>query len=216
MFKSDTKVIFPSGAVKGRSKILLCKPDAQNANKSFVFVDETPFHPIDHYWPDQPSDKGWLVVEGVKFDICICYTAAYHKETSELLMGEDAGQIKRNDSNWCFLVAHQVVDEGKILQSSLEKEAGLEVDSSYRSALSAGHTASHFAALALNLASSSFWKKKVINDSLNNFDLDKLAIQKSTIEENASIDLYRFGKSSKERALKQYDFFHKSVRLKMR
>jgi alanyl-tRNA synthetase len=48
-----TVVTFPSGAVQGDGVVTHVG--------DVVVVDRTPFHPVDHTWPDQPGDSGRII-----------------------------------------------------------------------------------------------------------------------------------------------------------
>ncbi len=71
----------------------------------------------------------------------------------------------------------------------------VEVDATYRAALSAGHTACHLASLALNAALAGAWTKEPRLDSLGSPDFDGAANETSTILEHGARDTYRVGKS---------------------
>lgn len=155
-----------------------------------VITDVTPFHPLDHTWPDQPADQGTLA--GVQ--VADCVTGAVSPD-GELLLGADI-PVRRGDPAWTWVVVHLLDDEvgaGRV---------ALQVDAAYRASLSAAHTACHLAALALNEAAAGLWRKDPPRrDSLGNPDLDGLAIVESRIEPWHSIDTYRLGKSIRKKGL---------------
>ena len=78
-------------------------------------------------------------------------------------------------------------------------EVQLNVDAAHRAALSAGHTACHLAALALNAALAGRWRKPVHADGLGHPDFDQLAIVSSRIEPNGAVDTYRLGRSLRKK-----------------
>jgi alanyl-tRNA synthetase len=47
----------PGGRVAGRSQIVEAVPVG---DRHGLVVAETPFHPLDHTWPDQPADRGTI------------------------------------------------------------------------------------------------------------------------------------------------------------
>jgi alanyl-tRNA synthetase len=50
----DTRVSFPAGDMAGRGTVL--GTDVLADGRQAFVVDVTPFHPLDHTWPDQPAD----------------------------------------------------------------------------------------------------------------------------------------------------------------
>ena len=75
----------------------------------------------------------------------------------------------------------------------------LTVDAPHRAALSAGHTGCHVAALAVNRALASRWRKPVSRDGLDSPDFDQLAIVSSRIEPNGAVDRYRLGRTLRKK-----------------
>lgn len=186
---------FPSGEVSGRGRVqaVLVLPDAGDGPRWGVVVDVTPFHPLDHTWPDQPADTGTLgglpVVDAL--------TAAAGAD-GELLMGEQI-PVRRGDPSLSWHVLH-VVAPGAALPPEPGDEVDLEVDVARRTAISAGHTACHLAAFALNARTAHLWRKDVDRrDGLGNPDLDQLAITVSTVGEREAFDSYRLGKSLRKK-----------------
>ncbi|NUR83524.1 MAG: metal-dependent hydrolase, partial [Nonomuraea sp.] len=181
---NSTVVTFPDGRVSGRSTIV--GTVRAGAGHGLVTA-ETPFHPLDHTWPDQPADRG--TIGGLP--VLDCVTAAASDEG--LFLGEEI-PVRRGADGWQWLVVHVVgspLDEGT--------QVDLEVDPAYRAALSAGHTACHLAALALNAALAPYWRKEAKQDALGNPDFDQSAITSSRIAEYGSVDVYRLGKSLRKK-----------------
>ncbi|RCG32258.1 metal-dependent hydrolase [Sphaerisporangium album] len=174
----DTQVTYPRGDVHGKSRVVTSTP---LENGHGVVTEETPFHPLDHTWPDQPADRG--TVNGLP--VLDCVTGA--SDGTRLYLGTDI-PARRGAEGWDWLVVH-------VLEEPVDGEAELIVDAAYRRALSAGHTACHLTALALNEALAGRWRKETVPDSLGHPDFDQAAIFSSRVSEYGSTDVYRLGKS---------------------
>ncbi|WP_113702984.1 metal-dependent hydrolase [Nonomuraea lactucae] len=181
---NSTVVTFPDGHVVGRSEIIGVVP--VGARHGLV-VAETPFHPLDHTWPDQPADRG--TIGGLP--VADCVTGAWSAEGVHL--GGDI-PVRRGAEGWEWLVVH-VTDSPLPVGETVD----LVVDAAHRTALSAGHTACHLAALALNAALAGRWRKEVALDGLGHPDFDQMAITSSRISPDASVDVYRLGKSLRKK-----------------
>ncbi|PWD51102.1 metal-dependent hydrolase [Serinibacter arcticus] len=184
---TDTTVTYPDGATTSAGTVL--HVEALPGGRSAVLLDTTAFHPVDTAWPDQPADRGTLttpstgtqaVVEAVTGGIA----------DGRLLLGADL-PVRTGTDGWVFVVAH--ILEGDV--PTVGEEARIDVDPDLRRELSAGHTACHLAALALDAALAPAWTKEPPVDALGNPAFDALAIQRSRIEPLGSIDTYRIGKS---------------------
>lgn len=149
-----------------------------------TIVAETPFHPLDHTWPDQPADEG--TIGGLA--VVDCVTGAVEEGGETVHLGEDI-PVRRGTSGWNWLVVH--VTDGPVPGREVE----LVVDEARRRALSAGHTACHLTALALNAALADRWRKEIPADGLGRPDFDQTAITSSRILPDGSRDVYRLGKS---------------------
>ncbi|MEV4167024.1 metal-dependent hydrolase [Nonomuraea dietziae] len=181
----STVVTFPEGQVNGRSEIVGSVPLGVRHG---LVTAETPFHPLDHTWPDQPADHG--TIGGLA--VVDCVTGARSAE-GEILLGQDI-PARRGDEGWDWLVVH-VADAPLEIGATVE----LAVDEAYRQSLSAGHTGCHLAALALNAALADRWRKEVRTDALGHPDFDQSAITSSRIAPHASVDEYRLGKSLRKK-----------------
>jgi alanyl-tRNA synthetase len=186
---ASTLVNFPSGRLEGVSVIVDVVPVPGGLG---VIVEETPFHPLDPTWPDQPADLGMITVGGVGRAVTDCVTAAVPYDGGGAVLGS-AIPVRRGAEGWHWLVAHVVDAEPGELGAG--DEAVLAVDAVRRGALSAGHTGCHLVALALNEALSGRWRKEVPADALGSPDFDRLAITSSRILEYGSRDEYRLGRS---------------------
>jgi alanyl-tRNA synthetase len=182
---NSTLVTFPSGLTSGRSTIVEAVPVGERHG---LVVSETPFHPLDHTWPDQPADRG--TIGGLP--VVDCLTGA-RSDTGEIFLGADI-PARRGAEGWDWLVVH--VTETALPAGA---EVDLEVDAGFRAALCAGHTACHLAALALNAALADRWRKQTRPDSLGRPDFDQAAITSSRITPHGSVDVYRLGKSLRKK-----------------
>lgn len=184
----DTQVTYPRGVVDGTSQVIKTVPLDDGYG---VITRETPFHPLDHTWPDQPADRG--TVNGLP--VVDCVTGA--SDGTHLYVGEEI-PVRRGVDGWDWLVVH-------VLEEPVAGEAELIVDGAYRAALSAGHTACHLTALALNAALADRWRKEAPLDSLGRPDFDQAAIATSRIMEYGSHDVYRLGKSLRKKGFDAED-----------
>ncbi len=193
---TDTLVTFASGRTTGRG--LVVRTVSPSSGGPLVVVDSTPFHPVDHTWPDQPGDTGWIDDQAV-----INTVMAASGPGGDLLVAADI-PVKRGEPGWTWHVAHCLADGAALPEVGTQVD--LTVDAERRWALSAAHTACHLAALAMNRATSRLWRKEVRLDSLGNPDLDQLAMESSVIDDGGSTDIYRFGKSLRKRGFDSTGF----------
>ncbi len=191
----STLITFHKGATSGLSKALVAREFDPASRKAVILVEETPFHPLNHRWPDQPSDFGTLEINGVALPVIDALMGAVDPVSSHFYLGEEIPP-KGGEVNLLSVVAHIVSFPENFPITKIEgKMAKLDVDSDRRKNLSAAHSACHLMSLALNKSAKEFWKKEVQKDSLGNPDLDRQSIQSSSLTEKGSVDHYRFGKS---------------------
>ncbi|MEV4223879.1 metal-dependent hydrolase [Nonomuraea sp. NPDC049725] len=183
---NSTVVTFPHGHVNGRSTIVGAVPVGERHG---LVTAETPFHPLDHTWPDQPADRG--TIGGLT--VVDCVTGALPGSGGEIALGSGI-PVRRGSDGWRWLVVH-VTEE----PLPVGAEVDLVVDAGHRAALSAGHTACHLAALALNAALAGRWRKETAADGLGHPDFDQSAITSSRIVPYGSVDVYRLGKSLRKK-----------------
>lgn len=182
-----TFVSFPRGALSGEGEVVLVDREG-----GVVVTDVTPFHPVDHTWPDQPGDSGTMTVGEDQLFVTEAVMAAL-SDVGALAVGTDI-PVRRGADGWTWLVAHRI--EGEIPASvSVGTTAVLEVDAARRGALSRGHTACHLASLALDAALADLWHKETGVDPLGHPDFEGRANQTSFIHADGSVDQYRLGKS---------------------
>ncbi|MDH6120110.1 alanyl-tRNA synthetase [Kitasatospora sp. GAS204A] len=200
-----TRVSFPGGAVTGESTVLAVHPLGDG--RWGVVTAGTPFHPLDHTWPDQPADTGTLTVPGaagaeaVELAVVDCLTGAVDPASGELLVGADI-PVRRGDEAWSWLVLHVLPElaQGVSPESLVARPVTLSVDAERRTALSAAHTGCHLLALALNAALAARWRKDPGRaDAFGNPDFDSLAMASSVMDTEASTDVYRLGKSLRKK-----------------
>lgn len=185
---SATIVTFPSGSLVESARVVGVHPADDGA---VVVLDRTPFHPVDHTWPDQPGDRGSLRVDDVEVAVTEAVMAAVSDE-GEVAVGADI-PVKRGAEGWTWLVGHRIEAVPSALAAGAAAEA--TVDAAYRAGLSRGHTACHLASLALDLAVADLWRKDAGSDALGNPDFEGRANQTSFIHEDGAVDEYRLGKS---------------------
>lgn len=186
---SATVVTFPASSVVGDSVISSVHASEAGA---VVIVDTTPFHPVDHTWPDQPGDAGAIRLGEESVAVVEAVMAAV-SDDGAFAVGADI-PVKRGVEGWTWLVGH-VLDAEAPAWLTPGAEVSLEVDAELRAGLSRGHTACHLASLALDLAVADLWRKDAGADALGNPDFEGRANQSSRIHEDGAVDEYRLGKS---------------------
>jgi len=191
---AGTRVTFPTGATSGVSTITAMLNDADDG-RLLVITDETPFHPVDPLWADQPGDRGRLCLDGVEIPVLDSITVA-HLPNGTTLVDHDI-DITRDSHGVNWLVGHRV--DRHDLQLVVGAEIELHVDAGRRLALSASHTACHLVALALNQSVAHLWRKGAPVDSRGYPNLDAVACVHSHHELDGSVDRYRLGKSLRRR-----------------
>jgi alanyl-tRNA synthetase len=191
----STTVTFPAGATTGESRVLAAPvlPDGRTA----LVVARTPFHPLDHTWPDQPADTGAVRVGGVDLAVVDCVTGAVGPDGTFAVAEEIP--VRRGDEAWAWLALHVVEGGAENPLDLVGAPAELVVDAERRARLSAAHTSCHLLAFALNAVLAPRWRKEVRTDSLGRPDFDNLAITRSRMDESGSRDDYRIGKSLRKK-----------------
>lgn len=186
-----TLVTFAGGSLHEAAVVVF---SAEVAGEWLVLTDRSPFHPVSLSWPDQPGDRGWLICGPNRIRVLDSREGLLNRRTGLLSVGEAARALKRSDPDLTSVVLH--VTEA----APTTKAVTLEVDATFRTALSLQHTGVHLAALALNRVAAGFWSKDPQDpDSLGAPNLDKAAVTCSEISEEASTDHYRFGKSLRKK-----------------
>jgi len=186
-----TVVTFPSGAVSGSGAVVAVVDDTAGA---IVVTDATPFHPVDHTWPDQPGDAGRLVAGGVAADVVDAVMVARGTDHGTFAVGVDI-PVKRGVEGWEWFVGHRLAGPAAPDTIGPGAVVSLEVDAARRAALSRGHTACHLSSLALDAALADLWRKDAPTDALGHPDFEGRAGQSSRIHADGAVDEYRLGKS---------------------
>lgn len=216
----STMIDFSTTADAFQAVVLDCQAiptELSHENKLAIFTNRTTFHPVDYRWPDQPADKGTLTLANNEvLPVIACTIAAKPIDNAQLYFGAEI-PVRRGTADWLFFVVHIVdVPEATItINNIIGQSVYLNVDQSYRLALSAGHSACHLAALAFNKATLPYWQEnsKSRLDSLGNPDLDSHAISISKILPYASEDIYRFGKTLRKSGLQTATLFTEIQRI---
>ena len=185
-----TTVTFPQNATRSEATVVFVEADSDGA---VVVVDATPFHPVDHTWPDQPGDTG--TITGYSDSVAVTEAVVVAAgDAGEFAVGAQI-PVKRGADGWTWLVGHRL----DTLEVPGWLEVGsavvLEVDTERRAGLSRGHTACHLASLALDRALADLWRKDPGQDALGAPDFEGRSNQSSRIHEDGSVDVYRLGKS---------------------
>lgn len=189
---SGTLVTFAGGTLRETARVLFV---AQVAEDWLVVTDLSPFHPVSPSWPDQPGDRGELILaDGRRLAVLDSREGLLHQTTGVLAIGDAARALKRSDPDLTSVVLH-------VTEAAPDCEiVTLQVDASYRAALSLQHTGVHLAALALNRVATRYWTKDPQDpDSLGAPNLDKAAVTRSEISADSSTDHYRLGKSLRKK-----------------
>jgi len=201
---APTTVLFPAGALEATGRVQWTR--RADDGRALVVADRTPFHPLDHNWPDQPADRGVAAFAGREHVVVDAVTGAFGPDSAQLLLGEEI-PVRRGEPGWTFVAVH-VLDADPAEQDTdadtdaadgalpdVGDEIEFRVDRAYRDALSAGHSACHLVSLALNKHVAGLWSKTPRLDCLGHPDFDQSAITESRITPYASVDRYRLGKS---------------------
>ncbi|MDQ0725787.1 hypothetical protein [Microbacterium sp. W4I20] len=186
---SSTIVSFADGSVHGDATVSRVETGPDGV---VVVVDATPFHPVDHTWPDQPGDSGELTAGAERVEVTEAVMAAV-SDDGRFAVGSDI-PVKRGAEGWTWLVGHRLAGAAPDWLSP-GATVSLTADAGRRAGLSRGHTACHLASLALDLAVADLWRKDPGADALGNPDFEGRANQFSRIHEDGSVDEYRLGKS---------------------
>jgi alanyl-tRNA synthetase len=194
----STIVTFPSGATDGESVVLGVVPlvDGSVAStRTMLVTRETPFHPVDHQWPDQPGDTGLIKASGRIFEIVDSVVGAVADGSDEVFAGASV-PVRRGEPGWHWLVLHVLSETPPDLpHGSL---AVLGVNRTRRCRLSAAHTACHLSGFALNEVLKEAWRKSPPTDSLGNPDFDSMALTQSRISTHGFRDTYRVGRTMRK------------------
>jgi alanyl-tRNA synthetase len=194
-FSESTMVTFPAGHTHGSSMVLGMVPlrdDGVSSARTALVVGETPFHPLDHQWPDQPGDTGTVDSAGYVLQVVDSLVGAVASGSDEVFAGSSI-PVRRGEPGWHWLVLHALADNSPDLPYG--SPAVMSVDQTRRHRLSAAHTACHLSGFALNVTFKDSWRKSTPTDSLGNPDFDSLALTQSRISTDGFRDTYRIGRT---------------------
>jgi alanyl-tRNA synthetase len=167
-----------------------------------VLVEQTPFHPLDHQWPDQPGDIGTIEIDGQILDIVDSIVGAAPDGSTEVFAGSDI-PVRRGEPGWHWLVLHAISKNSPVMADG--STAILKVDADRRRRLSISHTACHLSGFAVNAILKESWRKEVPVDSLGNPDFDGMALTRSRITQDGFCDDYRIGRTLRKQGFQRED-----------
>lgn len=175
----STVALFPQGVSACEATVVLAEA-AGDEGPFVIATDRTPFHPLDHTWPDQPGDRGAMTLGRREHAVVDAVTMAVGPDGT--LYREEEIPARRTDPGWSFMVGHVLETPPDGYAADLVGEqVGLAVDVARRSSLSAAHTACHLMSLALNMELRDLWRKVPRTDCLGSPDFDQTAITRSSI-----------------------------------
>lgn len=198
----STTISFMKGGLNSTSKVIAALPYNTDI---IVITDSSPFHPVDHIWPDQPGDIGTMALfnQTLRVETSVVVTQSTVDGRFEI---DKEITAKRFDTQWHYFVGHIIsktelsrVEPETTNNTLVAQTVELTVNDDYRRQLSLAHTAGHLASLALNKALSSFWKKPTKHDALENPNFSAHTIVQSRIEPLRTTDIYRLGKSLRKK-----------------
>lgn len=203
MAKTSTGTIvqFAQGTLEGDSVLTeswpVSGPDGEV--RTALIVERTPFHPVDHRWPDQPGDFGSLTVDGLSLPVVDCVIGMLGPGTDKIQVA-DAITVRRDEPGWQALVLHIVPDDvSGMITPLLGRPVHLSVDAERRRALSVAHTVCHLSGLAVDKVLADLWRKEIPVDSLGSPAFEELALVSSAISPTGFRDVYRIGKSLRKK-----------------
>ncbi len=204
---SSTVVLFHLGKLRHASTVVAARWWRRDEHLAVIITQESPFHPVDHKWPDQPGDVGTLLIDRQWLPVLNTIVVAISSDSGEWHFDRDI-PVPRGVDGWLWCVGHVICLFDLTPEVFVGQSAELQVDSAKRLHLNAGHTASHLFSFAFNTAAREFWRPghAARFDSLRSPNLDQLAIQSSTILPDKSLDHYRFGKSLTKAGFRSADF----------
>ncbi|MEU8184890.1 hypothetical protein AB0B85_12135 [Micromonospora sp. NPDC049044] len=196
---SETRIGYPRGQTEGYGRVLAVLPYAAAGDPSRVVVtDRTPFHPVDHTWPDQPADHGLISFGSTAVPVVDTQILSVESATGEVRIGPEVS-ARRGDPDRILAVGHIVNTVDADIAGWVGQVVSLEVDAVRRAALSAAHTGCHLVAFAVNECLDELWTKDALRDSRGNRNFDAAALLDSRHHVDGSIDRYRLGKSLRKR-----------------
>lgn len=207
----STIVSYPGGRCEDEGELVAVVPTSLHGGCFGVVLDRSCFHPKDFRWPDQPSDKGHLLLNGQQLDVIEAVKG--HLDSDGQWYLDQEIELKRDEAADATLcVVHLVrVD----CSDQMGVRAKVVVDKAYRFAVSVGHTASHIMGLAFNEVLAGYWRKEVALDERGFPDFSEYALQCSKVFELGGRDRFRLGKSLKKRGFNNQDFWDNLVEVEV-
>ena len=101
IFKS-TKVLYPKGVCHHRSHVIGKLESELTPSAVFLLTPETSFHPVTYFWPDQPTDKEYIVCDKKEIKVQYCVTTAWDKTNNVYYLGKDIPPQRKADQQMEF------------------------------------------------------------------------------------------------------------------
>ncbi len=193
--QTSTQITYPSGATQARSTIEDVVQKPGNNHAIGIVTKVTCMHPRDFRWPDQPADRGSLLINGKLVSVTDTVKARVIEGGYQI--DKDITLQRGKESSEATLVVIHCLDE--MIDARTGDNVDISVDQDYRFSISSGHSASHLLTLGLNEVLSDFWKKVPRIDENGFPAFTEMTLVKSEISEFACQDTFRIGKSLKKK-----------------
>ncbi len=202
------KVTFADGSLRVDSLIRWFYV-SHSLNACFVLLETSCFHPRDFRWPDQPADKGRLVIGSTEIPVLDVVKMLIAPEMERPLFDQEIPTSKKElPEGYRLLSVVKIYQEFEnLLQVAHESNQNVfgQVDEHWRYELSIGHTSGHLASYALNEAITPYWRKNVLLDSRGYADFNQLTQVKSQVIPSGCLDNFRLGKSIRKAGLNVHE-----------
>ncbi|MFN7709407.1 MAG: hypothetical protein ACK5O7_00375 [Holosporales bacterium] len=206
LFKAltPTLVSFHLGTTVQEAKVVGYLSTNRPAPAAYLIVDQTPFHPVDPHWQDQPGDRGTIAWSTKTWQIEDTHVIGVDLQ-QQWFVHTDVKQSWQ-DPNMTYLVGHKLTSSAELSEAELEALKGqtvtLSIDEAYRASVERPHSAVHLSSLLFNELVQPYIGKadKLRKDARGYADFDKDCIVTSTLQDYQSIDTYRMGNSYRKKA----------------
>ena len=192
----STRVTYPGGALKAHS--IIDDVVAHRLGDDCVLgvvARVTCMHPRDFRWPDQPADRGSLLINGQIVPVLDTVKARVTKDGYQI--DKDISLQRGKESSEAVLVVMHCINEKAEVSAGDNVE--ITVDKDFRFSMSSGHTASHLVTLGLNEILLEFWKKPPQIDENGFPAFTEMSLADSKILAFSCQDTFRIGKSLKKK-----------------